>query len=291
MVNNISDVTNKIIDLDTAIVNNVDAMNEVNNGTCESANAIQNQLLKTKQIQNNIDEVKDASITIQNDVNKAVSDINNGQELITLLKRVTHHCEDDGKLVADELNRFKEYTSKMNSIIDLITNVATQTSLLSLNASIEAARAGEAGKGFAVVATEISDLANQTTSATDDITSLINNISNELQIMIDTIDKLLEGNKAQIKHVEETSLSFTKITSNINTIQEKSRDLINVVKSLEISNTAIIESIQTVSSITEEVAAHSNETLNSSEQNKDVVSNIKSIIEDLNESANNLNNI
>ena len=40
MVNNISDVTNKIIDLDTAIVNNVDAMNEVNNGTCESANAI-----------------------------------------------------------------------------------------------------------------------------------------------------------------------------------------------------------------------------------------------------------
>lgn len=163
MVNNISDVTNKIIDLDTAIVNNVDAMNEVNNGTCESANAIQNQLLKTEQIQNNIDEVKDASITIQNDVNKAVSDINNGQELITLLKRVTHHCEDD--------------------------------------------------------------------------------------------------------------------------------DLINVVKSLEISNTAIIESIQTVSSITEEVAAHSNETLNSSEQNKDVVSNIKSIIEDLNESANNLNNI
>lgn len=191
MVNNISDVTNKIIDLDTAIVNNVDAMNEVNNGTCESANAIQNQLLKTKQIQNNIDEVKDASITIQNDVNKAVSDINNGQELITLLKRVTHHCEDDGKLVADELNRFKEYTNKINSIIDLITN----------------------------------------------------------------------------------------------------KDLINVVKSLEISNTAIIESIQTVSSITEEVAAHSNETLNSSEQNKDVVSNIKSIIEDLNESANNLNNI
>ena len=75
------------------------------------------------------------------------------------------------------------------------------------------------------------------------------------------------------------------------TYQEKSKDLINVVKSLEISNTAIIESIQTVSSITEEVAAHSNETLNSSEQNKDVVSNIKSIIEDLNESANNLNNI
>lgn len=65
----------------------------------------------------------------------------------------------------------------MHSIIELIDNITTQTSLLALNASIEAARAGEAGRGFSVVASEISNLATQTQDATVDITTLIENIS------------------------------------------------------------------------------------------------------------------
>ena len=77
----------------------------------------------------------------------------------------------------EELNKLNEYTGMMQSIIDVINNITTQTSLLALNASIEAARAGEAGRGFSVVAGEISNLANQTTSATENITELINNVS------------------------------------------------------------------------------------------------------------------
>ncbi|MDR3372155.1 MAG: methyl-accepting chemotaxis protein [Ancalomicrobiaceae bacterium] len=59
--------------------------------------------------------------------------------------------------------------SAIGSVIDLIKGIASQTNLLALNATIEAARAGEAGRGFAVVAAEVKQLANQTSSATDEI--------------------------------------------------------------------------------------------------------------------------
>jgi methyl-accepting chemotaxis protein len=67
-------------------------------------------------------------------------------------------------------------SDEIRSVVQLITSIAEQTNLLALNATIEAARAGEAGKGFAVVATEVKDLAQETSTATDDITRQIERI-------------------------------------------------------------------------------------------------------------------
>jgi methyl-accepting chemotaxis protein len=69
-----------------------------------------------------------------------------------------------------------EGARRVGDVVDLITTIAAQTNLLALNATIEAARAGDAGKGFAVVASEVKTLAQQTSRATDDITSQISQI-------------------------------------------------------------------------------------------------------------------
>lgn len=263
----------------------ISSMSEVNSGTNETAEAIQNQLIKTEEIQEHIDKVSNVSKEISNDVSLTSSSVHNGQNNISKLIQLNKQSKTAGENVATALQKFKEYTDKMNSITDLITEVASQTSLLSLNASIEAARAGEAGRGFAVVASEISSLADQTKTATDDITEIISNISSQLSTMIGTINNLIDINIQQNLSAENTATSFTYITKYVETIQFQSHDLNEIVSKLAVSNKAIVDNIQTISAITEEVSAHSNETYSSSERNRDIVTEVDSLIQALNEDS------
>ncbi|MDE7016923.1 MAG: chemotaxis protein, partial [Lachnospiraceae bacterium] len=181
------------------------------------------------------------------------------------------------------------YMKNMQSIIDLITNVASQTSLLALNASIEAARAGEAGKGFAVVATEISNLANQTQSATVNITEVIHNVTDKLAIAVNAVEQLMKNNAKQNESAVVVADSFEKITKSTKNADEQGRMLEKVVSDLTVANDGIVEGIQTISAVIEQVTAHSNETYNISEKNMDIVSQVSELVENLNRQAQRLN--
>ena len=100
-------------------------------------------------------------------------------------------------------------SEKIEDIISQIESIASQTNLLSLNASIEAARAGEAGRGFAVVAGEIRDLANQSAKSAVDTRTLVANILFEID----------EGNKV----VTRTSDVLDEVVESVTGIAEQSR--------------------------------------------------------------------
>lgn len=289
MAEDVAAVAVQIDELKQSVDHTIYSMGEVNAGTYESAEAIQTQLLKTEEIQTHIEQVKGASDIIDSDVNSAVDAIAEGKENMAGLKQLTSISEKAGSDVAAALEHFNEYTTQMHTITDLINNVASQTSLLALNASIEAARAGDAGRGFAVVASEISALASQTTSATESITALIGNITEQLKVMIGTINKLIDSNKEQISTVDRTASSFETISDSVNIIRSQSKVLTKIVSSLAVSNKVIVDSIQTISAITEEVSAHSSETCASSEQNQKIVDRVKEVVESLDRTAKELN--
>lgn len=282
MTDTIGTVGREMGSLQDSVDRTVGSMKEVTDGTSESAEAVQRQLLKTREIQDHIDGVEQAAGVIRDNVKVTGDAVKEGQSHIAEMSTFTAEVDQAGQNVAAALDMFKETASKMNTITDIINNVASETSLLSLNASIEAARAGEAGRGFAVVAGEISGLAKQTTDATENIVSLIENINSQVDTMVDTIQHLIKTGAEESRCAEQTAESFHVISENVDVIREHSLNLSQVVENLAEANKEIVESIQTISAITEEVTAHASETHDASVYNRDVVDRINSLVVDLN---------
>ncbi len=288
MTTNVESVSREMNTLKDSVDQTLESMNDVSKGSNESAEAIQQQMVKTQEIQEHIDAVTQAAKEINNNVTVTTDAVKQGQQHIEDLNKLTVLIDKAGKEVAAALSTFQAKAAQMNSITDMITNVADQTSLLSLNASIEAARAGEAGRGFAVVAGEISNLAAQTGSATDDITKLIKDITSQIDVMVSTINNLLKTGEEESRVAVDTATDFNSIADNIRNISEHSTQLEDTVEQLVSANTVIVDSIQTISAITEEVSAHASETYSISEQNQQIVNNVMGIVDQLNMDADKL---
>ncbi len=272
-------------ELGDSVSKTVGAMEEVSAGSVETAESIQTQLVKTEEIQTHIENVEKAAASIVENVNSTRNAIGKGNANISLMLEQVKASEQSGNQVAEELSNLNEYTQQMHSIVEMINNVAEQTSLLSLNASIEAARAGEAGRGFAVVASEISSLAGQTQEATENIESLIENISERLEHVVQAINGLVEANQKQAQNAGDTADSFNQIEDKASTIAYSSDELNEIVKMLAKANGEIVESVQNISAITEQVSAHASETFESSRKNEVVVEKVSVIVDILSDKA------
>ncbi len=284
----VSELSGEMISLSTSVDQTLGAMEEVSIGTSDSADAAQSQLTQTAQISDYISNVENASETITEKVDRAAEAVKIGQDNIAQMNNLTTKVDTAGKNVAGALTAFRKTADEMNSITDIITSVAAQTSLLALNASIEAARAGEAGRGFAVVAGEISNLAGQTKEATDKINALINGVVSQTETMVATIGELLEAGEEEGKCASQTADRFMVISEIVDIIKEHTSGLDSYVDKLSDANKEIVNSIQTMSAVTEEVTAHATQTYNISEENQRIVRHINEIVANVNEDASEL---
>lgn len=296
LLDNILEVSDRVTDtagqlsdemtsLKSSIDRTIESMEEVRQGTNESAEAAQVQLVQTTKISDHIETVRSSADVITENVEVASDAVSVGQDNIRRMTELTGEVDSAGKDVAGALEKFKKTADEMNSITVIITDVASQTKLLALNASIEAARAGEAGRGFAVVATEISNLAGQTSQATENINTLIGDVVNQVGTMVTTIERLLQIDDEESKCASETADSFKKISGTVDIIKQHTADLDDLVGRLSQANDDIVNSIQTTSAVTEEVTAHATETYDVSLQNQEVVNALGDLVKSLNEDA------
>ena len=250
MQSGMEDIYGKVENLNSASKLTKDAMSEVGSGTTETANAVQTQMQQTLQVLESA-----------------------GKDMDVLVSQVDHSVE-KGDSVAGQLETLDKYIEEMHSIVELISGITSQTSLLALNASIEAARAGEAGRGFSVVATEISGMATQTKEATVHITELIENISNAISEVVSVVREMIGAINEEKQSTENTANNFSDIQSNTLDIQSNMEQLNSNIEELKTANEQIVHSIETISAISEEVSAHANETMSAQEDNSDVLNKI-----------------
>ena len=168
-------------------------------------------------------------------------------------------CADDARVsrtemgnMVESMTRITETSKKIENIIAEIESIASQTNLLSLNASIEAARAGEAGRGFAVVADEIRNLADQSAKSAVDTRELVSNTLFEIEqgskIAFKTAD-VLDGVVNAIQQIAQTN----------NVLADNSKDQAYAVEQADEGIARISEVVQSNSAAAEESSATSQE--------------------------------
>ena len=271
--------------LDDTITDTNGAMQGVSGGAGEVAQSVQMQLQKTETIQEHIENLEVATQHIATNIVDAEEVILKSQDTMNRMIQQVENSEAAGNEVSKEIEILNQNTAQMQMIIETINSIASQTSMLALNASIDAARAGEAGRGFAVVASEISNLASQTSNATVDISGLITNINSSLQEVVDSIYKFIESNKEQNAYAEETAKSFEKIGANVADISGQSEALVKIVTDISEANAGIMGGIQSISAVTEEVSAHAEDTLENSQKGKEMVEKVFALADDMKNEA------
>jgi len=188
---------------------------------------------------------------------KAMTDA--GKSSINELLDKSRQAESNISGIISSIEKLLEMASNISKITVIITEIANQTNLLSLNASIEAARAGEAGRGFAVVAGEVKKLAERSLESVKDIEKTVVDVQNQVNLTSEVIKETIKNIKQQIDAVHNTNNAFQEIA-------EASEELftqLNYVKQgmskLDDYKTNLAASIQSISAVAAETAASSEE--------------------------------
>ena len=132
---------------------------------------------------------------------------------------------DDQAEIAEASESIEKSVEESMSITETIQGIASQTNILSLNASIEAARAGEAGRGFAVVATEVSNLSNSTKDTTNDISKILSEMTNSVTGVMKKMDDINQNIADQNENMGGIRRTMQELGISVSEIAEMAEKL------------------------------------------------------------------
>ena len=246
--------------IDTSIGNVNVAVNEIAQGATNMASETQDV---TQQMVNVGDSV---ARTMQNvdALNENTVEMNRQNKVVS--QTFTELLDINGNTV-ESMNRVQEQTNVTNqsaqnirSTIDIISDIAAQTNLLSLNASIEAARAGEHGKGFAVVAEEVRKLADQSQEAVNEISAIIEQLVADSNVSVEIMDTVIEKMGTQSSKLTDTREVFSQLNGNISNVADAIENISGEVQVLGEAKDTVVGNLEGLSAISEENAASTQET-------------------------------
>lgn len=201
----------------------------------------------------NIDELNKQSIVMKETGEESSAIMNELSESNDKTAEAIYKVSENVKATDDSVNQIE-------MAVELITNIASQTSLLALNASIEAARAGEAGKGFAVVATEISKLSEESNASAQRISEIIRELADDSKNSMAMMEEVRDRIKEQQEKLGATKERFDNVISGIEETTRETTRINGQAKECDEARQVVVDIIQNLSAISEENAAATQET-------------------------------
>lgn len=231
------------------------SVGEIEVGTTDQARHSVDCLSEMDKLSNRIKVVSENTQKISEIAADTENSIQSGMGTMKILNEKSYSTAEITNVVIESIENLEEQTRSIGKIVNAINEIASETNLLSLNASIEAARAGEAGRGFAVVASEIRNLADQSMESANEIKKIIEDIVKTTQHAADIAKEADSIVQEQQTAVDDTTDAFRNMQEQVGLLTQQLESILAGVEEIDKTRSATLTAIEEISAVSEQTAA------------------------------------
>ncbi|QQK74377.1 methyl-accepting chemotaxis protein [Salicibibacter cibarius] len=245
---------------------------EIANGSENTAQAIQSIAESMEDMTKIADDVNDRATSSKEASTEMVTILKKSRENTLSLWDGINEIENRSEQSLEAMGKLEEGAQKVEEIINLVGDIADQTNLLALNASIEAARAGEHGRGFAVVANEVRKLADESSDAVQNITSLIKSIQDDVSRVSTEIQTQVEISGKEASKGKNTKTVIDQFVSSCTDVAKAVDAITQLVGEQREAIQQTSQQSQEVAAIAEQTSAGAQQVTAASESQNEMIS-------------------
>lgn len=232
----------------------VASMESVSKGVTEQSKQTELSVAEMAGLSEKINDVYQASEEMTHKIGEVIDSVEQGKDGIGELSIKSEETAEIAESLVSSIDQVNAQSERIVDIIKTIEDIASQTNLLSLNASIEAARAGESGKGFAVVATEIRKLADQSMEAGTLVREIVSGIQESNQAATDAA-KITEGFlRGQTDMLKDTVSAFGNINDSVIILADVLGAIRQKMANMQENKEVVNESIEEINQLSGQMA-------------------------------------